>query len=456
MPTEDISFVTPLGLGFTVLMGVLLLFLPRRYALVPVVILTCYMPMAERIIVLGLHFPMIRVLLLFGVTRVLIRRECRGMQWNPIDKAMAWYTLAAIVMHVLLWQTWAEFINRLGFVYDVAGSYFLFRFLIRGLDDITRLFKITAFFIVPLTLAMLLEHQTGRNVFVPLGGVPPELRDGEFRARGPFMHPSLAGTLGGSVLPFFAALWFQGNSLLGVMGVISSTIIVTTTRSSGPIMTYLASLLGLGMWFWRKRMRAVRWGIVLGLLGLHMVMKAPVWWIIMHMAIVPGSDAYHRSEIIDAAIRNFSDWWFVGTKSTEDWGYYLHDVTNQFIWEGVNGGLLQMVLFITIIVLCFRGVGRTVMGMEKEPFALRFCVWALGAGLFSHIVTFFSISYFDQNFVNWWMLLAMISTVSAPFISIKEKAQVAAAGFGASAEPSASSPVTHEDQPQRMAQEYWR
>jgi len=430
MPGDPIA--NPLVLGFTLLMGFLLLALPRRYAFVPVILLACNMPMTPRLLIGGLNFPMIRILVLFGGARIIFRKEWRGIKLTPIDKTLVWWAISSVVLHTLLWRTSDECVYRLGQSYDAIGLYWLFRCVIRELDDVIRCFKIMAVLAVPLALAMLYENRTLSNAFVVFQGFngTPQMREGIIRARGPFANPILAGTYGGSLLPTFVALWPQ-SPFLATLGIASSTLITLTSRSSGPLMTYMASIIGLFMWFMRKKMRAVRWGILLALTGLECVMKRHFWWAIAHMAIVPGSDAYHRSNIIDQAIRHFSGWFLLGTKSTEDWGYYLHDVTNQYIWEGINGGLLETALFVAIIVCCFRGVGRTVKGMEKEPFALRFCVWALGAALFSDVVTFFSVQYFDQNFVKWYLLLAMISTISGPFISIKQTARHPSRSFTA-------------------------
>ena len=41
----------------------------------PVIMLTCFMSMGQVIVVMGLHFNMIRVLALFGWARLLVRGE---------------------------------------------------------------------------------------------------------------------------------------------------------------------------------------------------------------------------------------------------------------------------------------------------------------------------------------------------------------------------------------------
>jgi len=176
------------------------------------------------------------------------------------------------------------------------------------------------------------------------------------------------------------------------------------------------------MWNWRQQLRKVRWAIVCTLIGLQMVMKAPVWFLLGRVSLFSGSTGFHRAYVIDHFINHFSEWWLIGEKNTSHWGAVMSDITNQYVWEGVTGGLLTLVLFIWIIVQCFRGVGLTVRGMKDAPFPDKMSVWVLGAALLTHAVNFISISYFDQNVVNWYMLLAMISTVSGPYLLAKHGA----------------------------------
>jgi hypothetical protein len=86
-------------------------------------------------------------------------------------------------------------------------------------------------------------------------------------------------------------------------------------------------------------------------------MKAPVWFLLARLTVVGGSTGYHRAYLIDRAIANFGEWFLVGVPSTSHWGWGLQDVTNQFIVEGTRGGLLTLVLFVAVIVYCFKGLG---------------------------------------------------------------------------------------------------
>src|ERR1700733_542080 len=430
--TDGTTFINPIGLAFTLLMGVLVIVLPRRYALLPVIALACYMTMGMRFVVAGMNFTMMRVLLLFGWARLLLRSELRRLRLNQIDKGMIAFTIVSVLTYTALWGTYDALKDKIGLAYNVLGFYFFFRFLLRDLDDVVRLFKMCAYLIVPLAGLMALEKSTGINSFAAFGGVSPvtAVGDGVIRCQGPFAHPILAGTFGATIAPFFVALWFRGDKALALLGFASSVAITLMSGSSGPVLALACGLVGIAVWSVRRYMRQIRWGIALGLITLHLIMKAPVWFILARIDIFSGSTGYHRAYLIDRAIVNISDWWLIGTKSTAAWAVVdqgLFDVTSQYLVYAADGGLITMALFIAIIVFGFRAIGRYVRAKEKaETATTLICPWVLGAALFAHLMNFISVSYFDQNVVNWYLLLAMISTVTTGRLFRKEAAKLTA------------------------------
>jgi hypothetical protein len=413
--TDNMTFVSPLGLGVTLLLGLALLVLPRKYALLPVLALTCFMTMGQRVMVVGLNFTMIRILILFGWMRLILRGELRGMRLHTMDYVVLVWAAVGVAAHSLLYLTSEAMVYRLGQAYNAVGTYFLFRYMIRSWDDIQRVLKMLAAFVIPLAAMMIIEKFSGRNVFASFGGVPEisEIRQGVIRCQGPFGHSILAGTFGAALIPIFIAMTRQrkGSRMLSWLALIAASIVAMTGGSSGPIMACAFGVLGFCFWPIRRHMRVVRWSIVGMLLCLQAVMKAPIWFLIARVSVFNGSTGYHRSFLIQQAIMNFNEWWLFGTKSTAHWGYEMIDLTNQYLRQGVEGGVLTMALFITIIVLAFRNVGVGVRHQSDRN--VRLIIWSMGCALVVHVFSFISVSYFDQNFVVWYMLLAVIATVGA-------------------------------------------
>ena len=374
----------------------------------------------------GLNFNSYRIIIFFGWLRLILRREITVSELNLFDKVVILFVLVGFVTGTLLQLTMDNFINRGGYVYNVILAFFLFRFLIKDLDDIMLIFKAMAIIIVPLTILMLVEHSTGRNIFSVFGGVPEltAIRDGRMRCQGPFRHPILAGTFAATSFPFFFSLWCQQEKgkILAITGATSAVAIIILSASSGPLLAFLFAITALSLWPIRTHMKVIRWSLGLGIISLHLVMKAPVWYIIGRISHVVGGTGWHRSDLIDQAIKNFDQWWLLGTKYTLNWAYpkssllpMIHldpnmvDITNQYIFIGVEGGVFPLILFITIITMGYKGVGRTLQAWENHPLSVRIIPWVLGAALTAHCASFFSVAYFDQISVFWFLLLAMLS-----------------------------------------------
>ena len=154
------------ALSLTLMMGIITLFLPRRFAAVPILIEACYITLGQRIVISTCDFTMLRIILLFGLVRIIVRGEIASIKFNAIDKILILYIILSVITLTFSWNTTAALINRLGFAYDAIGLYFLFRSLIVGIDDINLLFKTLAIIIIPLASLMLAEKATGKNLLI--------------------------------------------------------------------------------------------------------------------------------------------------------------------------------------------------------------------------------------------------------------------------------------------------
>lgn len=439
MIEHNVTNISPVGLIFSLLMGLLIFVVPRRYVIVPFVMTCFFLTQGQRVNLLGYDFTMLRFIILFGWVRLLLWRELVPIRVNAVDAVILSWAVTLVVMHTLMMRDAAALVNRLGYAYDALGFYFLFRFLIRDIRDFEKAVVVMAALIIPLAMAFLIEYFTGRNLFSVLGGVPEMTlrREGSLRCQGPFSHPILAGTVGATSIPLLMSLWFtEGRrKVLSALAVTAAVTIIFTSASSGPLMAAIYGVAAMMLWPLHRYMRYLRWGVLFLLVILHMVMKAPVWYLIARLSSLVGGTGWHRSELIDQAIQHVGEWWLWGTRYTAHWGLNtlpfdpdMVDITNQYILEGVRGGALQLILFVLIIALCFRSVGRALRRSEGQPFAVKIILWSMGVALFTHAVSFISVSYFDQLIMLWYLLLASIASVTAGMPARQEE----------SAEPAAS------------------
>ncbi|MHB8616327.1 MAG: hypothetical protein ACYC93_09665 [Candidatus Acidiferrales bacterium] len=412
----------PLVAAAMIIVIILTLVLPRKYVVVPLLFCIFLTPYGQEIMVAGVHVFVFRILILFGWIRLLSSKFNSKTQifaggLNTLDKVFFLWAIVRALAPMLLFKQTGAVVNQAGFLWDAIGGYFLFRFLIQDDEDVERIIKMLAVFAAIVGVEMVREHFTGHDTFALLGGILPtlEMRDGVPRAMGPFAHALLAGTVGATLLPLFVWLWKGGKSkILAVVGMIGCTLMASLTMCSSPVLAFAAGVGAIFLWPLRNLTRGLRWGIVLGCIVLQLFMNAPFWFALGHIDLVGGSNGWYRAALIDTFVRHFSDWWLIGTNANMNWySGAMWDQCNQFVSEGETGGLLTLILFIGMICICFRWLGRARKSVEGEGNKDWF-FWLLGCTFFAHVVAFFGIDYFDQTKFLWYSLLAIIAAAAAP------------------------------------------
>ena len=426
------TLINPVALIATLAMGLLLIALPRRRAVLPFLIVACFLPVAQRIVVLGLNFNMIRILLLFAGARIAWRGEHKGVRLGPIDRCfLAWLGVVSVA-YVLQQRNFGAVIYRSGVAFDAVGAYFFMRCLLRSRQDIEQLIAQLAVVTIPLALVMTYEHLTGHNLFGVFGGVPATtiVRDGKFRCQGAFSHPILAGTFGAVGLPLFGGSLLRSRlrSPLHLAACVAALLVVVLSMSSGPLMAVVFAAFAWTLWPLRFQMTWVRRGIVLALVALQMVMNKPVYHLIGHVSDVLGGDGYHRVRVIENTIEHFRQWALIGSGSIAGWGWGLQDLTNQYAAQAVDGGLLGLILFITLIVRCYRWTGRTLRTLERrddltrrERTGWQYLLWGTGASLTAHCASFISVCYFGQMEIIWFMFLGLVASLWPAFVTYPKR-----------------------------------
>lgn len=428
------SLLHPAVAVLVLLVTGVIFFAPRQYIVGPVLAAILLTPPGQQVYVGGLHVFASRMLLLAGglrllTTKISTRGDCFLGGINKLDKVFLGWALCRASATVILFKgETGALINQFGFLWDALGGYFVFRFLVHDEADIGRATKALAVVVSIVGVEMLREHFTGQDMFGALGGVRAvvEVRNGTPRGQGPFGQSLLAGTFGATVVPLFFWAWqAKRGKLFALSGLIGSTLAVFTAGCSTPMLAFVAAMGFKYLWPLRRHMRTVRRGIVVSLVAMQCVMTAPVWFVIAHIDLAGGSSGWDRANLIDSFIRHFFDWWLVGTNENALWGADTWDQCNQFVAEGENGGIATFVCFVLLIVIGFKwtGLARRLVDGERKKECL---FWGLSIALFTHVVGFFGIDYFDQTRFAWYALIAMIAAATAPVIRHAMSATAAA------------------------------
>jgi hypothetical protein len=410
----------PIVVAAVVIGAILIWVLPRKRALVPFTALAILIPLTQQILVVGVHLQLLRLLIACVWARVGYEVYFRNKQLmangiTTLDRLFLLWTLATVATYALLWGEVGALILRLGFLYNALGTYFLYRHFCNGRRDCERLIRTFAVVCAIVAVIMIVERQMGYSPLRSLGlATIPELRHGRIRPQGPFLHPIIAGTFGAILVPMFISLWWTGRSkAYAAVGLISGAIMIITAVASTALIGFTAGVAAVCFWPMRRHLRYVRWGVVAMLTALHMVMKAPVWALIMRIDLTGGSSKWHRFELVDNFIRRFGEWWLLGTRNSDGWGYEMWDSSNWYVETGIRGGLLSLLLFIGLIVAAFRCVGTSVRKNQPRDASVAHFSWSLGAAVFSGSVAFMGITLFDQSSIMWYALFAFVATLAS-------------------------------------------
>jgi hypothetical protein len=398
----------------TLIIGLLLvamtIVVPRRYFLLPYVVAACLIPADQRIIMMDIDFTPLRILIAVGALRMFLRGEIVSIKWNTFDKILVIWLICRCVVYVLLWSDMKAVINRSGVLFDAFGLYWLFRQNVRSWDDVRQAVMLFAFAAIVSFPLIAFEWSTGHNPFAVLGRAVTEVRHGRYRCEGAFPHSIMLGLFWATMTPVFIGLASADvRKNLYWLATAAAIFMVIATASSTPMVTLAAILLLLALFTYRQHGRWIFGGACALAVMLHLVMKAPVWHLIARVNITPGSTGWHRFHLIDQAINHFDEWWVLGTKSTAYWGYGLEDVTNQYVLEGVRGGLISLLLLVILLVMAVRTLGA--YSLRSMPQKWQWFVWCLCVAVLGHCLSFMGVSYFGQIQMLLYLMFAIAALV---------------------------------------------
>jgi hypothetical protein len=390
---------------------ILVLLVPRRYIMLPFILCACFIPADQRQIIMDLDFTPLRMLILVVLVWMFLSWPSEQFRLRKFDILVLTWGICWSVVYCLQWGTGKAIIHQSGIMFDTLGMYLIFTRVLNSWGTVRVSLKIFAFCAIATAVLIAWEQITGDNLFAVLGKVHTVVREGRYRYAGPFPHSIMCGLFWGLLAPLFIGIVItERKKLLYSVAVAACVFIVFATASSTPLLALLIVLAGVLVFKLRRYTQAVGWGFVLLLVGLHLIMKAPVWHLLSRVDVIVGSDGWHRFHLVDEAIRHFKEWALLGCRDTGHWGWGLLDVTNEYIFEGVRGGFATLALLVVILFVGFRVMLRC--SFQENTFGRRFLSWCFFVSLFGHSVAFMVVSYFGQMTMQWYMMLAIIGFMS--------------------------------------------
>jgi hypothetical protein len=203
-----------------------------------------------------------------------------------------------------------------------------------------------------------------------------------------------------------------------VLGTLAIGVIIFACSSSTPMLSAMVAAAGLAVFGYRHIRKRIWVSVLVSLAVLQLFMDRPVWHLFARVDLVGGSTGWHRFIILETFFEHFDKWWVSGESDATSWGVWqMRDITNQFILEGLRGGLLTLLCFTAVVIYAFGNVGRSLTAMAplKNEFAER-VAWLVGVTIFLHTVTFFGVSYFGQMTAILYMHIALCGALAAQIV----------------------------------------
>jgi len=399
------------------LLAVAQLALPRKFAFVPLLIAACHLGNGE---ILPQLSPS-RLLILLGLLRAITQGFFTFSPKNSLlDRWFIVLSIAALVStvgHSGSPYIPSPFNARAGLVFNILGVYIYSRSYLPDYASFQRFALILPLILIPLALAMTFEKRTRINLYYILGarsdGAP--VREDKVRATGPFQHPILAGCCGATALPFAYLTWLWGRRKAAILGGLACFTVVLACSSSGPLAAVAVGFAGLAFWRWRRFTKHLLWFMVGFALVYSIAKGRGPWYLMASIDLVGGSTGWHRAKLIDQGVNYLGDWWLWGTDYTRHWiasgtrwNPNMVDITNYYLQLGVTGGMPLMLSLMAIIACALRSLTVAMAPLRLRSDPKEWALWLTGVAITTHAVSFVSISYFDQMYVLFYLVIGIV------------------------------------------------
>jgi hypothetical protein len=364
----------------------------------------CFLP-GDISLKIGVNFQAVRLLTIVGFISVYLNNQRIPLKFNSIDYYFFSYNILMAIVYVLASvNTKSAIIFQAGQLVDSILLYLFIRNIVQNRADIGRIAKVLSVCIIVLIPFIFSEFFFQKNFFSIVGRPGIVVRQGEVRAAGSFSHAILMGSFAAALIPFLWASFRTSHSKKELLAVISCLFFIYACSSSGPIVCTAGMF--FFMWFFKYRLysKLLARLMLAGALTIHLVREYPIWqFLYLRITIKASSTGRHRYLLMDAAIKEFKNWWLsgygdVGPAWHLKYWPWTHatftDVTNHYLLVGVRGGMVAMLLF---MITCYKSV--VTLGhysfLQKE-ISEQYFWWGIAVMMIGHCITFLSVSYFGQ------------------------------------------------------------
>ena len=92
----------------------------------------------------------------------------------------------------------------------------------------------------------------------------------------------------------------------------------------------------------------------------------------------------------------------------------MWDTANVFVGTAEASGLLALILFMALFSRAFRAIGNARATFEADR-AKQFELWTIGCVVFTQLMIFAGVDYFDQTRIVWFLILCIVIAMTGEY-----------------------------------------
>ena len=405
----DSSIIHPLALVIFLVAAFWLFYGPRGKIIWSVLLIACFISVAQRFALVTMDFSFIRTIGTLGLIRILTYGELRTIKPNVTDKLMLAFVVLLVGMTGIR-EGPNGAVSKAGFSLDLFSMYWVGRVSLKTTKDVRMMMAALGLMAIPLSMFFIIEKTTGRNYFSMFGGVAPFTleRDGKLRAQGSFCHPIIAGVFFACFLPLaIGVIRSRVRGLASLLGgwvaVVFSVLIILMSNSSTPVAGVLIGLMAWATFRFRRSLKT--WmcvAVFLMVIG-HFGSSNGIHHILFTRVDFTGSSTgYHRYLLVDGLIDNVTSWAFIGD-STPGYNRSFRDITNMYVVSALAGGAITLGLLLSLVYQAFKAATQGVRNaVTREELMM---MYGMGCAFTTICISFMAVACYGEGVVPWYVLL---------------------------------------------------